>query len=451
MSSARQPPSPSRSRNRSQLEAAPLVGPQLAGERRRFDAPRRASASGSPPSSSPDHAADDGVAVATASRSASSPSRARRRPPPPRRRAAAAPARLGAIAARRRSSSSMRRRYASCRARTLRSAAGSMRTQRWPTWSSDDPVCSARASSAAEIADRAVVVDGGERPLHDGLAVESGGAVARRRRRRPAADGDPGTHEVLGSDQLDAERAPARPAPGRGTRRPLSTSSSSAAGCAASARGASTSTRRCDRLGELADRRLEDGEVLRHRLATSTASGLPAQTSAALHQRPRSASSTSSRSTRHGSWRSSGTTRRRRRIETGSPRARWPRRRRILDERRGHRRGPARVAWTRESWPVRPRNTARPTAVAAERSRGTVGSHAARVQPGPSGVVDEAARTSCRRPLGAGRRSASATSGQADRRHRLGERVEGVVDGRAGDRRPADFGDDARTSSSRDS
>ena len=79
-----------------------------------------------------------------------------------------------------------------------------MRTQRWPTCSSVAPVCSALASSAAEIADRTVAVGDGEGPLHDRFPVEAGGPIARRRRGGAAAYSDGRPHEVLGPDQLDA-------------------------------------------------------------------------------------------------------------------------------------------------------------------------------------------------------------------------------------------------------
>ena len=62
----------------------------------------------------------------------------------PRRRAGAGPADLPEPSPSAVPSSSSCRRYESWRARTLRSAAGSMRTHRSPAYSSEAPVCSAR-------------------------------------------------------------------------------------------------------------------------------------------------------------------------------------------------------------------------------------------------------------------------------------------------------------------
>ena len=110
---------------------------------------------------------------------------------------------------------------------------------------------------------RLVVGRGGERPLHDRLAVEAGRPVARRRRRRPAANGDGGAHEVLWADQLDAEALEC----GRCLFEELvGRLDVELDGCGpVDARRAGRARRRWrgDRRGQLAHHRFEQGEVLR--------------------------------------------------------------------------------------------------------------------------------------------------------------------------------------------
>ena len=197
-----------------------------------------------------------------------------------------------------------------------------MRTQRWPTCSSDAPVCSARASSAAEIADApsssaAVKVHctivsrlkpAARSLAGDGAARPRTATVARTRCSGPISS-MPWRSRAAGACSRNSSAA--------------STSSSTAAGRSSSASGCEHVDACCgDVARQLARRSTRAAGAGAGRRRPRLASGLPSHTSAALHHRPGSASSTSSRSTRHGSRRSSGTTRRSRRTSTGSPRAR---------------------------------------------------------------------------------------------------------------------------------
>ncbi len=246
---------------------------------------------------------------------------------------------------------------------------------------------------------RTVVVCGGERPLHDRLAVEAGRPVAR------AATASPGRERPRWRARGARDRsarcpgAPAPPGPARGTRPPPRRRARRRR--AGRPRRAGRARRRMPRRSRPARCTIDSSSGrCSGPVATSTASGLPAHTSAALHQRPGSDSSTSSRSTRHGSRRSSGTTRRSRRTSTGSPRARWARRRRISVTGPRASAWTARVVWTRWSCPVRARNTRRTTAVAAERFRGTTGSQPARCRRARAVLSTKRSKivpTTCRR------------------------------------------------------
>ena len=271
MSSARQPPRPRRSRKRSQARPRRWYGRSSPVKPAGSWPPRRRS-SGRPASSSSVHAADrrrrDAVDLAVAGQ----PQQARRRRrrsccaavlvepspgPAQRRRVDAHPApagvqqrgagRLGArqlgLGDRRRGRRRRRRRGAS---------------RRWPR----------------------------------------GRTAVRGRRRRtasPAADGDTGAHEALGTEQLDAERRQLgrRLLEEAARRRRRRARAWSARATVSQLAGD------VDALGERPGQRHDLGarapRGARRRPASSTASGVASQTSSAVHQRPGSTSSTSSR------------------------------------------------------------------------------------------------------------------------------------------------------------
>ena len=285
---------------------------------------------------------------------------------------------------------------------------------------------------------RAVVVGDGEAPLHDGLAVEA------RPTGRSAATGSPGRARrrwrARGARGRSARcrGAPARPAPARGTRRRPRRRARRPPARSTSASGASTSTLGAAIVGQLGDHRLEHGEVVR------AAGHLDGQRGAVPH------------------------------VVGGAPAAGIdlvdelevdaPRVEAVVghDEAQAadqHRFAAGPVAEAAEMLGDRPEGVGVDGAGWSARGRpdrsgrGTRSRTTAFVaRPARAGPrVPSPARAGgparcCRRSWskivadrvgGARSRSSAGTSGQADRRHRLGEGVEERVDRRAGGRRPS--------------
>ena len=199
-----------------------------------------------------------------------------------------------------------------------------------------------------------------------------------------------------------------------------------------------------DRRRQLADRRLEEREVLRagghldgERVARPHVGGAAPPPGIGLVDELRARH-------RHGSRRSSGTTRRRRRISTGSPRARWPRRRRTLGELTegidvGGPGGLDAGVLAGEGTKHQPDRGGRRRPVAGHDqapTRSLAGGPRAALSTKRSKIVAD--------DLPARDRVVRGDVGQADRRHRLGKGVEVGVDGRTGGWCPVHLGGDDR-------
>ena len=278
MSSARQPPSPRRWRNRNQLEAAPLVRPQLAAEPVRL-------------------VLLDQALVGQPGRAGRSSSRRRAR-----RSTSPSPARRSSVMA---STRSWSRSCSSSRRRARRSAAGSMRTHRRPVCSSVAPADSARASSAS-----------------DSAVGPSSSATTIRHWTTASRPNCPGWSDGGAGAALPRTETPARTRRS-GPMRSMPRRSSSAGACSRKRPASSTLELQRRRLvrrgqvgGDLDGPGQRPGPARRRRRparrpatrspASSTASGVASQTSSAVHHRPGSSSSTTSRRTSQSSYTSSG-------------------------------------------------------------------------------------------------------------------------------------------------